>query len=458
MTDTRNEAIEFAHKNAERYLEELIDYVRIPSVSTLPEHKPDMQVGAEWTRDKLTEIGMQNVAIMPTDGHPVVYADHLEAGDDAPTVIIYGHYDVQPVEPLDLWESDPFEAEVRDGKLFGRGASDMKGQIVASMKAVDAVMKHDGLNVNLKWLIEGEEEIGSPNLGKFITENKDLLSADTCLNTDGGILAEDTPSIIYGLRGLSYFEIHVEGPDHDLHSGVYGGAVLNPANELARLIGGMHDEDGRVTIPSFYDDIPEMDEEERAELAKLGMDDDFFLAQTGAPVLHGEKGYTPVEHANARPTLDVNGFYSGFIGDGSKTVLPSKAMAKVSTRLVPNQIPDKIYTGLKQYMEENARPGIKWEVLELVGNVPASITPRDSDSVQALAKGMESVWGKPALYMRMGGTVPVVFQMDNMLGIKTVMSGFGLPDDNLHAPNEKLTLSSWYKGIDSLIHFFYNLN
>lgn len=456
MTNNREQALAYAHENEQRFLDELIDLVKIPSVSTDPEHKADMRTAADWVVKKLTEIGMENVAIMETGGHPVVYADHLQAGADKPTMVIYGHYDVQPGDPLDLWKTGPFEPVVQDGKLMGRGASDMKGQVMASIHAVDSVMRNGGLPINIKWLIEGEEEIGSPNLGKFIEEHQDLLAGDFALNPDGGIIGPDTPTILYALRGLAYFEIVMEGPDHDLHSGIYGGTVLNPANELTRLIGGMHDLDGHVTLPGFYDKVRDLSADERAQLAKLPINDEFFLKQTGAPVLHGEKGYTSTEHAGARPTLDVNGLLSGFIGEGSKTVLPSKAMAKVSMRLVPDQDPTSIYKSLVKYLTENAREGVTWKVIQHAGS-PPSLTPVDSKGVQALAAGMKAVWGKEPLYRREGGSVPVVAQMQTILGMESVLTGFGLPDDNLHAPNEKLTLGPWYRGIDTFIHFMHNL-
>lgn len=449
-------AIDYAHKNQERFLNELVELISIPSVSTDPAHTSDMIQAAQWVAAKLTAIGMQKVQVMETAGHPLVYAEYLQAGSQAPTIVIYGHYDVQPPDPLELWSSPPFQPEMRKGDLFGRGASDMKGQVIASISAVEAWMENGGLPVNVKWMIEGEEEIGSPNLAPFIEQHKDLFSCDFALNPDGGILKADLPSIIYALRGLAYFEVRLQGPAHDLHSGQFGGSVLNPANELARLIAGMHDQKGRITLPGFYDKVRPLDEEERAALARLPMKDDFFLKQTGAPALWGEQGYTPVEQVGARPTLDVNGFLSGFTGEGSKTVLPAKAMAKISTRLVPDQDPADVHQALLQYLQQNARPGVTWEVEQMAGG-PASITRRDSAGVKALAKAMQQVWGIEPVYKREGGSVPVVAQMSHILGVDSVMTGFGLPDDNLHAPNEKLTLAPWYNGIDTLIHFIDNL-
>ncbi len=456
MSEQLQNAIDYSNKNQEKFLDQLVSLCKIPSISTDPEAKPAMQQTAQWVADKLTSIGIENVRVMPTAGHPVVYGDHLHAGPDAPTILVYGHYDVQPADPLELWHSPPFEPTLRDGNLYARGASDMKGQTLAGIFAVESILSQGDLPINIKFMIEGEEEIGSPSLGDFIQTNADLLSCDLALNPDGGILGADKPSIPYALRGLAYFEIRVQGPAGDLHSGMFGGVVLNPANELARLVAGMHDENGHITLPGFYDSVLEMSEEERAELARLPMDEEYYYNLTGTPKLFGEKGFTPVEQVGARPTLDVNGFLSGFTGEGSKTVLPAKAMAKISMRLVANQDPAEVEKQLHQYLEENARPGIKWEIINHA-SAPPSITPIDSDGVKALAAGLEAVWGKKPLYYRVGGTIPVVGQMESILGVNSVLTGFGLPDDNLHAPNEKLTLAPWYMGIDALIHFFHNM-
>jgi acetylornithine deacetylase/succinyl-diaminopimelate desuccinylase-like protein len=454
MTDNINKAIEYAHQNRDQFLQELIDFCKLPSVSTDPDHKADMQKTADWVASKLESIGIENIKIMETAKHPVVYGDYMHAGADAPVISVYGHYDVQPVDPLELWDTPPFEPTLRDGNLYARGASDMKGQVLAGIFAIQSILENDDLPVNIKFMIEGEEEIGSPSLDAFIKENKELLACDFALNADNAMLAPDLPTIPYSLRGLAYFEINVEGPSGDLHSGIFGGAVLNPPFELARLIGGMIDPDGRITLPGFYDSVVDMDSEERAELARLPMDDDFFLENTGAPVLFGEKGYTPVEQTGGRPTLDVNGFLSGFTGEGSKTVLPAKAMAKLSMRLVPNQDPDEVEKQLTQYMEENARPGIKWEITRHAGSPPI-ITPRKSEQIEAMVKALESVWGTKPVYFRVGGSIPVVNDMQALLDAPSVLTGFGLPDDNIHAPNEKLTLEPWYKGIEALIHFLY---
>ena len=457
MSDNRTAALKFAQDNQARFLDELKEFIAIPSISADPTHKPQIQAAAEWVAAKLTALGAANVAVMPTGGHPVVYGELMAAGPGAPTIAVYGHYDVQPPDPLDLWETGPFEATQRGDNLYGRGASDMKGQIMASLNAIEAVLKHGGLSVNLKFLIEGEEEEGSPNLAPFIEKHKDLLACDFALNPDSGMLAPDLPTISYSLRGLAYFEIRMSGPAQDLHSGQYGGVVRNPANELARLIGGMHDASGRITLPGFYDKVRELEADERKELARLPMNEAFYLDQTGAPVLTGgEQGFTPVERAGGRPTLDVNGIVSGFIGEGQKTVLPAKAMAKISMRLVPDQDPEEVHGQLIQYMQENADPGVTWEVV-FMSKAVASMAARDSDGVQAVSQAMESVWGTRPVYMRVGGTIPVVGDMQQILGADSVLVGFGLPDDNLHSPNEKLHLPTWQRGIDTLIHFFFNL-
>jgi acetylornithine deacetylase/succinyl-diaminopimelate desuccinylase-like protein len=332
----------------------------------------------------------------------------------------------------------------------------MKGQVVATLKAVEAIVKNGELPCNIKFMIEGEEEIGSPNLLDFMEMHKELLAADFCLNPDAGMLGKELPSITYALRGLAYFEIHVTGPSHDLHSGLFGGAVRNPANTLMTLIAGMKDENGHITLPGFYDKVRAIDAEERAELAKLPVNEEFLLKQTGSPSLWGEKGYTPVEQIGARPTLDVNGMLSGFTGEGAKTVLPAKAMAKISMRLVPDQTPDEVYEQLVQYMEENAPDGVKWDIKVEHGGNP-SISELGGVGVKAMSDAMSTVWGTPPLFKREGGSIPVVGDMQKALGIESVLTGFGLPDDRIHSPNEKQDLPTWYRGIDALIHFFYNL-
>lgn len=454
MTD-REKALSYAKENKEKFLEDLKEVLRIPSVSTDSARSEDMRRVADWLVEKLRDLGMEHIEIFPTPKHPVVYADWLHA-EGAPTVLIYGHYDVQPEDPLELWETPPFEPTQRGDSLHARGASDMKGQVVATLKAIESIVENDDLPVNIKFMLEGEEEIGSPSLVDFMESHKDLLAADFCLNPDAGMLGKELPSITYALRGLAYFEIHVEGPGYDLHSGSFGGIVRNPANTLMKLVGGMKDDDGRITLPGFYDKVRPIDEAERAELARLPMKDEFFIEQTGSPALWGEAGYTSVERVGARPTLDVNGMLAGFTGEGAKTVLPAKAMAKISMRLVPDQSPDEVYEQLKQYMEENAPEGITWDIQVEHGGHP-SISERDTAGVNALVNAFETVWGTRPLFKREGGSIPVVGDMQKILGIESVLTGFGLPDDRIHSPNEKLDLPTWYRGIEALIHFFYNL-
>jgi acetylornithine deacetylase/succinyl-diaminopimelate desuccinylase-like protein len=456
MTDARRAALEYAHQNRERFLEELKEFLAIPSISTSPDHAADIQRAAEWVAGQLNSLGMEKVQIMPTGGHPVVYGEQLNAGQDAPTVLIYGHYDVQPVDPIELWMSDPFKAEVRDDRLYARGASDMKGQVIASLKAVESIARTGSLPVNLKWLIEGEEEIGSHHLGDFIRQNAKMLRADFCINPDAGMISADAPTITYGLRGLAYFEIRVYGPDHDLHSGLFGGTVHNPAQALAELIAGMHDENGRITLPGFYDSVRKVAEAERADIARLPITAEHFLKQTGAPALWGEPDYSPEERVSIRPTLEVNGLLSGFIGEGSKTVLPAWAMAKISCRLVPDQEPEEIHKCMVEYMKQHAPQTIKWDVKNL-HNSGVAITERDSAGIRAMARGLEQVWGKPPLFKREGGSIGVVVQLQKHAGVESVLTGFGLPEDNMHSPNEKLHLPTWGKGIDAFINMFYNL-
>lgn len=455
MTEHRQAALDYASQHKAEFLKDMSALVAIPSVSTNPDATTDIQRAAAWVAAKLESLGMDKVAIMPTGGHPLVYGEWLGA-PGKPTILVYGHYDVQPIDPLELWQSPPFETTIRGENVYGRGTSDMKGQDVAVFSAIEAIIKTGTLPVNIKFLIEGEEEIGSPWLGKFIAEHQDLLKADAAVNPDAGMIGAQYPTITYGLRGLAGFELRVYGPATDLHSGLYGGVVHNPAVALAELIAGMHNANGTVLTPGFYDDVRPVSAEERAEFARLPMDMEHFMEMTGAPMLWGEAEYTPFERIGARPTLEINGLLSGFTGVGTKTVLPAYAMAKITCRLVPDQDPEKIYQSLKTYLEQNAPKTIRYELIKMDGG-RASISDRNSAAVQAMSKAMETVWGSKPLFRREGGSIPVVAQMQSILGIESVLTGFGLPDDNLHAPNEKQHLPTWYKGIDSLIHFFFNL-
>lgn len=455
MTDTRKTAVTYARQHQSEFLDELKAIVSIPSVSSDTEHRADMQITADWVAAKLKALGIEKVAVMPTEGHPVVYGEWLGAPGQ-PTVLIYGHYDVQPVDPLELWKTGPFEPTVRGENLYARGASDMKGQVMAALHAVEAIVKTSKLPVNVKFMIEGEEEIGSPSLAKWMAAHKELLKADFCLNPDSGMIGAQYPTITYGLRGLAYFELRVYGPDHDLHSGVFGGVVQNPAIALAELIAGMHTADGRISLPGFYDSVRPLTAEEHENFLRLPTTAEFYKEQTGAPELHGEAGFLPVEQASARPTLDVNGIISGFTGQGQKTVLPAYAMAKISCRLVPDQDPEAVYQQMLAYLQARAPKTIRWELTKFSG-APASISELDLPGVRALAQALENVWQAPVLYKREGGSIPVVGDMQTILGIQSVLTGFGLPDDNLHAPNEKIHLPTWYKGTEALIHFFFNL-
>jgi len=456
VADQRETALQYAHNNQVSFLSAYKEILAVPSISTDQAHVADIHCAAEWMAAQLRALGMQKVQLFPTaTQHLIVYGEWLGA-PAAPTVLIYGHYDVQPVDPLDLWKTDPFTPTVLGEDIFARGASDMKGQALVTLKAAESLVQTGGLPVNVKWLFEGEEEIGSPSLEAFIAGHKELLACDFAVNPDSGMMGKEYPTITYALRGLAYFELRVFGPAHDLHSGMYGGVVHNPANALAELIAGMHDDKGRVTLPGFYDKVRKLSKEERQELARLPIDEQHFLEQTGVKALYGEPGFTANERTGARPTLDVNGLLSGFTGEGSKTIIPAWAMAKISTRLVPDQHPQEVHQQLLRYLEQNAPKDIRWEVKVLAGN-PASISDRNNLCVQAMAKALETVWGQKPYFKREGGSIPVVGDMQRLLGVESVVCGFSLPDDNIHAPNEKQHLPTWHRGIDAYIHFFLNL-
>jgi acetylornithine deacetylase/succinyl-diaminopimelate desuccinylase-like protein len=455
MTDPRQVALDYAHQNRDRFLEDLKEVLSIPSISTSDDYKAEVLRAALWMADHLRGLGIQNVEIMPTDGHPLVYGEWLKR-PGAPTVLVYGHYDVQPPDPLDLWETPPFEASVRGDYLYARGSSDMKGQVLASLKAIEAAMKSGQMPVNLKFMLEGEEEIGSQSMGTFLPKHIERFKADFSVNPDAGMIDIDMPTITYSLRGLAYFEIHVSGPSVDLHSGLFGGVIHNPAQALAELLAKMHDSKGRVTLPGFYDSVLKLSKKERADFARLPVTEKDYLDQTGVPALWGEEGFIPSERTGARPTLEVNGLLSGWTGPGSKTVLPAKAMAKVSCRLVPNQTAEEVHKQMLQFMEENAPDTIRWEV-KLLNTAPTAIANLDNRGVKAMDEAMLTVWGKRPLYRREGGSIAAVALLQKLCGVESIMVGYGLPTDNVHSPNERLHLPTWYKGIDSLIHFFFNL-
>lgn len=452
MTTRIDPAISFCRSRAAATLDNLKQLVAIPSVSTDPGQGAEVRRAATWLCGRLSAIGMERAEVMETGGHPVVYAEWLRA-PGAPTVLVYGHYDVQPVDPIELWQSPPFEAVERDGRLFGRGVSDMKGQIVAGMAAVEALVACGGLPVNIKWLLEGEEENGSASLPAFLERNRERFSADWCLNVDGTMLGPDQPTINYGLRGLVCFELRLQGASVDLHSGQYGGTVPNPAMILARVLAGLHDERGKVTLRDFYRDVTPLDTEERAELARLPTGERHYLDKSGAPGLCGEEGYTPNERTGARPTLEVNGLYSGFTGQGFKTVLPARAGAKISMRLVPDQQPAHVASALREYLERTVPQCVRWELDDL-GGYPAVVVSRSSAVVRAYAEALEQTWGVRPLYSREGGSIPVVGLLRDTLGVHSVIGGFGLPDDRIHSPNEKLDLATWRKGTQALVRFF----
>jgi len=456
MTDLQT-ALNFAKENRERFLNDLKEILRIPSNSLDEEYTEEALRAAKWLADYLQKLGMENIEIMPTaeTGLPVVYADYMKK-PGAPTVLVYGHYDIQPADPVELWDSDPFEPEVRGDFLYARGSSDMKGQVLGVFHAIESVMSAGDLPVNLKFLIEGEEEKGSLNLETFLQKNAEKFKADVSLNPDAGMMGEDMPTITYGLRGLAYVEINVWGPNADLHSGLYGGAVHNPAQVLTELIAKMHDEKGRVTLPGFYDSVRPISDEERADFARLPNDDQSYLDETGVPALWGEEGYTASERVGARPTLEVNGLLSGWTGPGSKTVLPAKAMAKISCRLVADQNPNEVLQQIKRFMEINAPKTVHWDVKDLTGS-PFAIADLKNPGIKAMDKAMEAVWGLRPFYRREGGSIGAVALLQSICGVESVLVGMGLPSDNMHSPNEHLHLPTWYKGIDSFIHFFYNM-
>jgi acetylornithine deacetylase/succinyl-diaminopimelate desuccinylase-like protein len=438
--------IDFINTSRDRYLEELTQYLAIPSVSALPEHADDMRRCAEWTSEQMRTIGLENVRVIGTSGHPVVYGDWLQA-PGAPTVLFYGHYDVQPVDPVELWLSPPFEGTVRDNELFARGATDDKGQLFMHLKALEAYLRQDGrLPINVRAIFEGEEEIGSPNLDQFIKDHKDELACDVVVISDSPMFDKGVPSICYGLRGLSYFQIDLRGTTTDLHSGSFGGAVANPGFVLAQVLSAMKDRGGHVKIPGFYDDVRELSERERDEFKRLPFNEKQYRKGLGAPKLHGESGFSTLERVWARPTFEVNGLLAGFTGEGAKTVIPATAMAKVSMRLVPNQDPDKIAALFEDHLRKATPKNVELKVTRMHGGKPW-MTELDNRFVQAAARAIEMGFGKTPVYTREGGSIPVVATFQSELNAPTVLFGIGLPDENAHAPNEKLDLGNFYGGI-----------
>jgi acetylornithine deacetylase/succinyl-diaminopimelate desuccinylase-like protein len=442
---------EYQEQNEERFLNEMLELLRIPSVSAKSEHVADMRTCAELVRQRLLDSGCDKAEVMETAGHPVVFGEKI-IDASKPTVLVYGHYDVQPAEPLELWHSGPFDPVIKDGKVFARGSADDKGQFYMHVKALETMVKTNSLTTNVKFLIEGEEEVGSPNLGKFVAANKDLLKTDVILISDSALLSMDTPTLDVGMRGLSYIEIEVTGPNRDLHSGTYGGAVANPVTMLCKLIASCHDENNHITIPGFYDDVAVATEEERELLAKAPFDEQEYKDELGVKEVWGEKGFTVNERTGIRPTLEVNGIWGGYTGEGAKTVLPSKAYAKVSCRLVPNQSTDKITKLLIEYFEKNAPTGVTVKAELHHGGEPY-VTPIDHPGYRAAAKAVRETFGKDPIPVRGGGSIPICTVLEKELGVKIVFMGFGLDNDNLHSPNEKFNLENYYKGIETIPYF-----
>jgi acetylornithine deacetylase/succinyl-diaminopimelate desuccinylase-like protein len=440
--------LDFIHAHRDRYVSELKHYLAIPSISALPMHTDDVRRCARWTADEMQRIGLENVVVNTTPGNPIVYGDWLHA-PDAPTILFYGHYDVQPVDPVHLWESPPFEATVRDGEIYARGSADDKGQVFMHLKAIEAHLKQAGkLPVNLKLLIEGEEEVGSNNLDEFIRARRPQLSADVVVISDSAMFDRGVPSICYSLRGLAYFQIDLRGTRTDLHSGVFGGAVANPAMVLAQILAQVKDRGGRIKIPGFYDDVRPLSDEERNQWKQLPFSEKRYRQDLGAPKLFGESGYTTLERVWARPTFEVNGLLSGFTGDGAKTVIPAVAMAKVSMRLVPDQDPEKVATLFEAFLKKIAPKTVAVTMTRLHGGKPW-ITDVDNPYIRAAGRAIEQGFGKAPVFCREGGSIPVVSTFQQELGVPAVLFGVGLPDENAHAPNEKLDLGNFHGGIIS---------
>lgn len=443
---------ELVTANQETYLQELFELLRIPSVSADPRHANDMQKTAELVKTHLLKAGAERVEICPTKGYPIVYGEKI-VDATAPTVLVYGHYDVQPPDPLDLWTTPAFEPEIRNGKIYARGACDDKGQMFMHVKAFELMLANNELPCNIKFMIEGEEEVGSANLDTFLEENKERLKADCVLVSDTSMIANDVPSITTGLRGLSYVQVEVTGPNRDLHSGVYGGGVANPINVLCDMISSLHDEQRRITIPGFYDEVLELSKEERDLIAKAPFSLDEYKQELKIKDVQGEDGYSTRERVSIRPTLDVNGIWGGYIGEGAKTVLPSKAYAKISMRLVPNQTPDEITEKFQKHFESIAPDCVQVKVIPHHGGFPA-VTPIDSVEYQAASKAMEHTFGKMPIPSRGGGSIPIVASFEKILGLKTVLMGFGLNTDDIHSPDEHFGVFNYLKGIETIPYFY----
>ena len=443
---------EYIQSNQQRFLDELFELLRIPSVSADSRHKGDVRKAAEYVVQKLKEAGADKVELCETKGHPIVFGEKI-INPSLLTVLVYGHYDVQPADPLNLWDSPAFEPIVKDGKIYARGSCDDKGQFYMHIKAFEIMSKLNQLSCNIKFMIEGEEEVGSDNLGSFVKENKSKLKADVILISDTSLISLETPSITVGLRGLSYLEVEVTGPNRDLHSGVYGGAVANPINILSKMITSLQDEDGRVTIPGFYDKVAELTAAQRADLNKAPFDLNEYKKELGIDEIKGERGYTTLERTGTRPTLDVNGIWGGYTGEGAKTVLPSKASAKISMRLVPNQDSEEIMKMFTDHFLSIAPKSVKVKVTPHHGGQPA-VTPTDSKAFKAASSAFEEVWGKTPIPTRDGGSIPIVSLFKKELGLDTVLMGFGLDSDAIHSPNEHYGIKNFLIGIETIVSFY----
>ena len=448
-------AIAFAGENRHNFVRDIDTLVRIPSISTLPDHAPDVRRAAETIAQRLRGLGVERVDLVETARHPVVTGEWL-GRENAPTVLVYGHYDVQPADPLDQWKSDPFEPKYDGDYMIGRGASDMKAQLVAFLSALECCVRHGGLPVNLKFVIEGEEEIASENLPAFIEEHKEWLRADCVLNLDGHILGADKPSLLYAVRGVASYELRIQTLAKDAHSGRYGGAVPNAAHVMADFIAGLHDTDGRIAIPGFYDDVTPLSDDMRAQIASSPIGEAELLANAGAEVLVGEPEYTGPERCTARPTLEVNGFTSGFQGAGRKTIVPSTASAKFSARLVPDQTPERVNTLFAEYVERTLPKGVKYELTTHPASRPA-LMALDNPYLLKAADALRDTFGKAALFAREGGSIHVIGMLQSSLGLDTILMGFALPDDGIHSPNERQHLPTFFNGIESYIRFLHGL-
>lgn len=442
---------DYQKQNEQRFLDEMLELLRIPSVSAKSEHKDDMRRCAELVRQRLLDSGCDRADVMETAGHPVVFGEKI-VDPAKPTVLVYGHYDVQPADPLELWHSGPFEPVIKDGKVFARGSADDKGQFYMHVKALETMVKTNSLETNIKFLIEGEEEVGSPNLADFVRQNKELLKADVILISDSSMISMENPSLDIGVRGLAYIEVEVTGANRDLHSGTYGGAVANPITILAKMIASLHDQNNHISIPGFYDDVVEATKAERELMGRAPFDEDDYKQDLGVAELWGENGFTTNERTGIRPTLEVNGIWGGYTGEGAKTVLPAKATAKISARLVPNQDSRKITDLLLAHFKKIAPASVTVHAFEHHGGEPY-MTPIDSKGYQAAAKAIQTTFGKEPVPVRGGGSIPICSILEKELGIKIVFMGFGLDNDNLHSPNEKYNLENYYKGIETIPYF-----